>query len=88
MATKIDSFLKSLRNKTGSTSIKESRYGDVSTWISTGSLALNRILSGSIKKGIPSGRITILAGETSCSPGDRKVLVLTKKIDVKNGESK
>lgn len=62
---KIDSFLKSLRSKTGSTSIKESRYGDVSTWISTGSLALNRILSGSIKKGIPSGRITILAGETS-----------------------
>lgn len=62
---KIDSFLKSLRSKTGSTSIKESRYGDVTTWISTGSLALNRILSGSIKKGIPSGRITILAGETS-----------------------
>lgn len=78
--TKIDSFLKSLRNKTGSTSIKESRYGEVTTWISTGSLALNRILSGSIRKGIPSGRITILAGETSCSPADRKVLTLVKKF--------
>ena len=28
-------------------------------------MALNRILSGSIKKGIPSGRITVLAGESS-----------------------
>lgn len=61
MASSINSFLKNIRSKTGSTSIKESRYGDVSTWISTGSLALNRIISGSIKKGIPSGRITILA---------------------------
>ena len=78
--TKIDSFLKSLRNKTGSMSIKESRYGDVSTWISTGSLALNRILSGSIKKGIPSGRITILAGETSTGKSLLAGLIMSNAI--------
>lgn len=78
--TKIDSFLKSLRNKTGSTSIKESRYGEVTTWISTGSLALNRILSGSIRKGIPSGRITILAGETSTGKSLLAGLIMSNAI--------
>ena len=51
--------------KLGGESFSESRVGDVSNWISTGSYALNRILSGSIYKGIPSGRITILGGESS-----------------------
>ena len=58
-------FLNKYREKTGSNAIAESRYGEPSYWISTGSMALNRICSGSIKKGIPSGRITILAGENS-----------------------
>ena len=53
------SFLNKYREKTGSNSIAESRYGEPKYWISTGSMALNRILSGSIKKGIPSGRITL-----------------------------
>ena len=56
------SFLNKYREKTGSSAISESRYGEPKYWISTGSMALNRILSGSIKKGIPSGRITVLAG--------------------------
>jgi recombination protein RecA len=59
------SFLNKYREKTGSDAISESRYGEPSYWISTGSMALNRICSGSIKKGIPAGRITILAGENS-----------------------
>ena len=59
------SFLNKYREKTGSDSIAQSRYGEPKYWISTGSMALNRILSGSIKKGIPSGRITVLAGESS-----------------------
>ena len=61
----INSFLKKLKAETGGESFKESRFGDVNNWISTGSYALNRILSGSIYKGIPSGRITILGGESS-----------------------
>lgn len=59
-------FLSKYREKIGSNSIMESRYGEPSYWISTGSMALNRILSGSIKKGIPSGRITILARREFC----------------------
>ena len=59
------SFLNKYREKTGSNAISESRYGEPEYWISTGSMALNRICSGSIKKGIPAGRITILAGENS-----------------------
>lgn len=58
-------FLNKYREKTGSSAVSESRYGEPGYWISTGSMALNRILSGSLKKGIPSGRITILAGENS-----------------------
>ena len=65
MADKLKSFLSKYREKTGSDSILNSRYGEPSYWISTGSMALNRICSGSIKKGIPSGRICILAGENS-----------------------
>lgn len=61
----INSFLKKLKAETGGESFKESRFGDVNNWISTGSYALNRILSGSIYKGIPSGRITVLGGESS-----------------------
>jgi len=59
------SFLNKYREKTGSDAISDSRYGEPSYWISTGSMALNRICSGSIKKGIPAGRITVLAGENS-----------------------
>lgn len=65
MATNFKNFLNKYRDKMGSSSIMESRYGEPSYWISTGSMALNRICSGSIKKGIPSGRITILAGESA-----------------------
>jgi len=65
MATTLNGFLKNLREKTGSTSLKESRYGDAESWISTGSLALNRIISGSMKKGIPSGRVTVINGQSS-----------------------
>ena len=65
MGANFKSFLNRYREKIGSESILNSRYGEPSYWISTGSMALNRICSGSIKKGIPSGRITILAGESS-----------------------
>lgn len=61
MGANFKNFLSKYREKIGSDSIMNSRYGEPSYWISTGSMALNRICSGSIKKGIPSGRITILA---------------------------
>ena len=48
----------------------------VTEWIDTGSLALNAIVSGSIKRGIPKGRITGLVGPT----GSGKTLILNKII--------
>lgn len=65
MADKFAKFLDKFRESSGSDSVLNSRYGEPPYWISTGSWALNRICSGSIFKGIPAGRVTILAGESS-----------------------
>ena len=62
-------------------SFTESKYGDINNWISTGSYALNRIISGSIYKGIPSGRVIILGGESSCTPINRKIMILRKRFN-------
>ena len=45
--------------KTGSIGFK-----DPTTWLSTGNYGLNYIVSGDFKKGIPLGKISILAGDT------------------------
>ena len=60
----IKSLMKDIRKNTGSTTFKESKYGEIGTWISTGDYGLNRILTGDIYKGIPSGKLTILGGES------------------------
>lgn len=46
--------------------LPESDFSNVTEWISTGSYALNKVLSGSYFKGIARGRITGLAGESGC----------------------
>jgi len=58
-------FLKNIREKTGAVSFAESKYCTVSNYIDTGDYNLNRIISGSIYKGIPSGRVVIMAGESA-----------------------
>jgi RecA/RadA recombinase len=45
--------------------LSESKTSVVSEWISTGSYALNKIISGDPRKGIPVGLITAFAGESS-----------------------
>jgi len=62
---KRNNFLKKLRKKNDSVKLSESKYGEPNHYISTGSYALNRIISGDIYKGIPAGRIVIWAGENS-----------------------
>ncbi len=62
MAT--SNFLKRLRKKTGSSSFKDSKFVEPNHYIDTGSMSLNRIISGDVNKGIPGGRVIILAGET------------------------
>lgn len=66
MASKaVNGLLNKIRKKSQSTNIGVSKGGSVEEWISTGSLALNRICSGSIHKGIPAGRVVIFAGPSS-----------------------
>ena len=57
--------MRELRKKTGSESYANTKYGMVTSWISSGDYGLNRLMSGSIYKGIPEGKIVQLAGESS-----------------------
>lgn len=65
MAKSVTALLTRIRKKTDSVSFLESKYADVSHYIDTGNYALNRIISGSLYKGIPSGRVVLLGGENS-----------------------
>jgi recombination protein RecA len=55
-------FLKDFRKSLGKMESVSTEFGPPSFWYSTGNLALNNLISGSFKKGIPQGRITCLAG--------------------------
>ena len=39
-------------------------FNDPTDWISTGNYALNYLISGDFYKGIPLGKVTVLAGES------------------------
>ena len=39
-------------------------FNDPDTWISTGNFTLNKLISGDFGKGIPLGKVTVLAGES------------------------
>lgn len=67
--SKEDNFLKELIKESGNeyASIVDDGItaGDVSGFISTGSYALNALLSGSVYGGLPANKVTALAGETA-----------------------
>lgn len=48
------------------------------SYISTGNYAVNKIISGSMFKGIPDNRITTFYGESGCVPFSAKVYILCK----------
>lgn len=60
----VENLLKNIRKKTGSSSFKDSKYGKVNEFIDTGCYALNRIMTGDIYKGIPTGKVVIFAGDS------------------------
>ncbi len=62
---KIKDVFKQINKYTGADTLKESPFAKVTEFLSTNSLALNRICSGSIFNGIPQGRITCFYGENS-----------------------
>jgi len=39
-------------------------FNDPDTWISTGNYTLNKLISGDFQKGIPLGKVSVLAGES------------------------
>ena len=58
----ITEFLTELRKTTESTSFLDSTLGEPMDYISTGSYAINRIISGSFFKGFPSNRVILIGG--------------------------
>lgn len=61
---KLKDALKSISKATGAEQLDESSYADVKEYLSTSNLALNRVLTGDIHKGLPVGRIVTLFGES------------------------
>lgn len=58
-------FMKALSKETGSESFADSKLTSIETYISTGNYALNRIISGSIYKGLPEGIIATFGGDSA-----------------------
>ena len=65
MSNYFDGLLKATGNEFGSKVSDGIEAGDVSTYVDTGSYILNALISGDIYGGIPSNKITALAGETA-----------------------
>lgn len=56
----LDKFRRSVTKSTGITD----GYHDPKTWVSTRNFALNKLISGSFYRGIPLGKVSVLAGES------------------------
>ena len=55
-------------------------FNDPKYWVSTGNYALNYVISGDFNRGIPMGKVTMLAGQSGCLPASAKVKIrYTKK---------
>ncbi len=70
--------LNALKKKINIQTLSESDLIDPKDYISTGNYAVNKIISGSMFKGIPSNRITTFYGESGCVPLTTKVYVIIK----------
>lgn len=62
--SKKEEFKASMRKDLGGHTFTSSKYGEVAHWIDTGDYGLNRIISGDMYKGIPSGRVIVFGGES------------------------
>lgn len=61
---KSSKLLNDLRKKIGGVSFRDSKWAVAPYYISTGDYGLNQIISGSIFKGVPAGRVSVFAGES------------------------
>ena len=61
-------FLKDVIKETGNeyaSLVSDGASGDVDSFIDTGSYIFNALLGGSINRGLPSNKITAIAGESA-----------------------
>ena len=64
-------------------SLDESDLMMPKSYISTGNYAVNKIISGSVFRGIPNNRITTFYGESGCVPFTAKVYIMCKmELDI------
>ena len=61
---KIKDVIKSIGKSTGAVPSNESDLTTITDWLSTGSYAINRCITGDIYKGFPQGRVSIIFGES------------------------
>ena len=57
----VSKFRKSITKSVSGLSVG---FNDPDTWVSTGNYTLNKLISGEFDKGIPLGKVTVLAGES------------------------
>ena len=73
----LQDIIKSIDNEYASIADDGLAAGDVSSFIDTGSYIFNALVSGSIFGGIPSNKITALAGESSTGKTFFTISVIT-----------
>lgn len=62
---KLSQFLKTMRKECGTVTAAESELTKITDWYDTGSLALNRVISGGdMHKGIPKGKVVTIYGDS------------------------
>jgi len=67
------SFIKKYLSDIGKLENVSTDFRPPAHWYHSGNYAINRILSGDYHRGIPQGRVTILAGPSDCVSGDQRV---------------
>lgn len=61
---KLKDAVKSISKATGAVASNQTDLTKITDWLSTGSYAINRCITGDIYKGFPQGRISIVYGES------------------------
>lgn len=81
---KLNDVLKSIKKSTGAETLSESSYAQVQDFLDSGSMALNRVLTGDINKGFPVGRISTLFGQSGS--GKSLIAATTAALALKNNK--
>ena len=61
----LNSVIKEIGNEYAAVADQGIAAGDTANWVDTGSYIFNALVSGSVYGGIPSNKVTALAGESS-----------------------